>query len=81
MTDAFGIVARNHLTCGMHVHVSIATRAEGVAVLDRIRPWLPSTARLIGELAILARRRHELCQLPTRGVGTLANRRADRTIR
>lgn len=46
MTDAVGIVARNHLTCGMHVHVSIATRAEGVAVLDRIRPWLPSLLAL-----------------------------------
>ncbi len=41
MTDAFGIIARNQLACGMHVHVSIASRAEGVAVLDRIRPWLP----------------------------------------
>ena len=42
MTDAFGIIGRNHLTCGMHVHVSIATRAEGVAVLDRLRLWLPT---------------------------------------
>ena len=46
MADAIGIVARNHLTCGMHVHVSIATRAEGVAVLDRIRLWLPSLLAL-----------------------------------
>ena len=46
MTDAFGIIGRNHLTCGMHVHVSIATRAEGVTVLDRIRPWLPTLLAL-----------------------------------
>jgi carboxylate-amine ligase len=46
MTDAFGIIARNHLTCGMHVHVSIATRSEGVAVLDRIRLWLPTLLAL-----------------------------------
>ncbi|MBT2383925.1 glutamate--cysteine ligase [Streptomyces sp. ISL-11] len=26
---------------GMHVHVGIADRATGVAVLNRIRPWLP----------------------------------------
>jgi carboxylate-amine ligase len=46
MTDAFGIIGRDHLTCGMHVHVSIATRAEGVAVLDRIRLWLPTLLAL-----------------------------------
>ena len=46
MDDALGIVGRNHLTCGMHVHVAIATRAEGVAVLDRIRPWLPTLLAL-----------------------------------
>jgi carboxylate-amine ligase len=35
-----GLVARQQLTCGMHVHVSIGSPDEGVAVLDRIRPWL-----------------------------------------
>ena len=28
-------------TPGCHVHVSISSPDEGVAVLDRIRPWLP----------------------------------------
>lgn len=28
------------LTCGCHVHVSVDSPAEGVAVLDRIRVWL-----------------------------------------
>jgi carboxylate-amine ligase len=40
MTDRFGLLARQELTCGMHTHVSISSPAEGVAVLDGIRPWL-----------------------------------------
>jgi carboxylate-amine ligase len=41
MTREFGLLARELLTCGQHVHVSVQSRAEGVAVLDRIRSWLP----------------------------------------
>ncbi len=41
MQAAFGLVARQELTCGMHVHVSVGSPDEGVAALDRIRPWLP----------------------------------------
>ena len=41
MKGRFGALARHSLTCGLHVHVSIRGRDEGVAVLDRIRPWLP----------------------------------------
>ncbi|SFK72082.1 carboxylate-amine ligase [Geodermatophilus ruber] len=41
MTDAFGLTALEQLTCGCHVHVSVADDEEGVAVLDRIRVWLP----------------------------------------
>jgi len=41
MADAFGLTAYELLTCGCHVHVGIASPDEGVAVLDRIRPWLP----------------------------------------
>ncbi|MFJ3581995.1 glutamate--cysteine ligase [Streptomyces sp. NPDC090127] len=37
----FGLLAQEQLTCGCHVHVSVASDEEGVAVLDRIRPWLP----------------------------------------
>jgi carboxylate-amine ligase len=33
----FGLVARDQLSCGLHVHVSIDSRAEGVAVLDALR--------------------------------------------
>jgi carboxylate-amine ligase len=36
-----GLLAAEQLTCGLHVHVEIEGRDEGVAVLDRIRVWLP----------------------------------------
>lgn len=35
------VTAREQLTCGFHVHVAVEDREEGVAVLDRIRVWLP----------------------------------------
>jgi carboxylate-amine ligase len=41
MVERFGLVAEEQLTCGMHVHVEVGSRDEGVAVLDRIRGWLP----------------------------------------
>jgi carboxylate-amine ligase len=41
MLEAFGHTAREMLTCGCHVHVSVADDEEGVAVLNRIRVWLP----------------------------------------
>ncbi|MGY1810454.1 glutamate--cysteine ligase [Blastococcus sp. SYSU D00669] len=39
--DVFGRIAAEQLTCGCHVHVSVADDEEGVAVLNRIRVWLP----------------------------------------
>ncbi|MEV7417213.1 glutamate--cysteine ligase [Streptomyces sp. NPDC089919] len=41
VADQFGLTAQEQLTCGCHVHVSVESDEEGVAVLDRIRPWLP----------------------------------------
>ena len=41
LVGRLGLPAREQLTCGMHVHVGIDGPDEGVAVLDRIRPWLP----------------------------------------
>jgi carboxylate-amine ligase len=41
MVDTYGEVARTGGTCGMHVHVGIDSDEEGVAVIDRIGPWLP----------------------------------------
>lgn len=46
MLETFGAVAEGSLTNGMHVHVSVASREEGVAVIDRIRPWLPTLLAL-----------------------------------
>jgi glutamate---cysteine ligase / carboxylate-amine ligase len=40
MADAFGLTAQEQLTCGCHVHVEISSEDEGIAVLDRIGPWL-----------------------------------------
>lgn len=41
MLDRYQYVARKHLVCGLHVHVSVDSDDEGVGVLDRIRVWLP----------------------------------------
>lgn len=41
MSDRFGAVAQQQLTCGQHVHVGVESREEGAAVVDRIRDWLP----------------------------------------
>lgn len=41
MQEHFGLTMDEQLTCGFHVHVTIESAEEGVAVLDRIRPWLP----------------------------------------
>ncbi len=42
MVDTYGEVAREGGACGMHVHVAIDSDEEGVAVIDRIAPWLPT---------------------------------------
>src|SRR3954454_6319321 len=41
MAEQFGLTQAEQLTCGCHVHVSVDSPEEGVAVLDRIRVWLP----------------------------------------
>jgi carboxylate-amine ligase len=40
MLRRFGAVAREQLTCGTHVHVSVESREEGIAAIDGVRPWL-----------------------------------------
>jgi carboxylate-amine ligase len=37
----YGDVARQSLMCALHVHVEVADDEEGVAVIDRVRPWVP----------------------------------------
>jgi glutamate---cysteine ligase / carboxylate-amine ligase len=41
MRQEFGLTCLEQLTCGCHIHVAVTSDEEGVAVLDRIRPWLP----------------------------------------
>lgn len=48
MQDRFALTASEQLTCGCHVHVSVEDDDEGVAVLDRIRAWLPVLLALSG---------------------------------
>jgi carboxylate-amine ligase len=54
MTQAFGRVAMAQLACGMHVHVSVDSPEEGVAVLDRIRGRLPLLRALSANSPFLA---------------------------
>jgi len=46
MAEHFGLTTTEQLTCGCHVHVAVSSPEEGVAVLDRIRVWLPSLLAL-----------------------------------
>jgi carboxylate-amine ligase len=41
IVDEYGEMARQALTCAMHVHVEVGDDAARVAVVDRVRPWLP----------------------------------------
>jgi carboxylate-amine ligase len=41
-------VTGEEITCAAHVHVAVASRDLGVAVLDRLRPWLPVLLALMG---------------------------------
>jgi len=46
MAELFGLTAHEQLTCGCHVHVGISDADEGVAVLDRVGPWLATLLAL-----------------------------------
>ncbi|MEV1048151.1 glutamate--cysteine ligase [Streptomyces sp. NPDC049916] len=48
MAEHFGLTAQEQLTCGCHIHVSVESDEEGVAVLDRVRGWLPVLLALSG---------------------------------
>ncbi|WP_432511388.1 carboxylate-amine ligase [Kineococcus sp. SYSU DK001] len=39
LVERYGLLAREQLTCGTHVHVEVPDRDEAAAVLDRVRPW------------------------------------------
>ena len=42
MTAEFGLLSRQQLTCGQHVHVQVHSRDQGVGVIDRLPRWLPT---------------------------------------
>ncbi len=44
--ERFGLTSAEQLTCGCHVHVSVESDDEAVAVLDRMRVWLPALLAL-----------------------------------
>ncbi len=46
MASEFGLLSRQQLTCGQHVHVEVGSRDEGVGVLDRLPRWLPTLLAL-----------------------------------
>lgn len=41
MAQRYGLMIAEQLVCGCHVHVEVSGPDEGVAVLDRIRTWVP----------------------------------------
>lgn len=41
MVALYGEIARTGGICGMHVHVQVDSDEQGVAVIDRLVPWLP----------------------------------------
>jgi glutamate---cysteine ligase / carboxylate-amine ligase len=48
LVERFGLTTAEQLTCGCHVHVSVDSDDEAVAVLDRIRVWLPALLAISG---------------------------------
>jgi glutamate---cysteine ligase / carboxylate-amine ligase len=48
LRERFGLLAEDQLTCGCHIHVEVESDEEGVAVVDRIRPWLAPMVALSG---------------------------------
>ncbi|MCM3659948.1 glutamate--cysteine ligase [Georgenia satyanarayanai] len=42
IVDHFGRLGSEQLVCGCHVHVAVESPGEAVAVLDRVRVWLPT---------------------------------------
>ncbi|WP_405623137.1 glutamate--cysteine ligase [Streptomyces sp. NBC_00076] len=40
MAEQYGIATQEQMVMGCHVHVSVESDEEGVAVIDRIQPWL-----------------------------------------
>lgn len=46
ITSLYQGLMTDYQCCGCHVHVGVPDRATGVAVLDHLRPWLPTLLAL-----------------------------------
>jgi carboxylate-amine ligase len=46
IAEIYALVAADYEVCGCHVHVGIADRDTAVAVINHLRPWLPSLLAL-----------------------------------
>lgn len=76
MGKRFGSFSFDQLTCGLHVRVDVDGPEEGVAVLDRIRIWLPTLLAMsanspywFGRDTGFASHRHQSwSQWPTAGI-------------
>ena len=77
----FAQTARDQLTCGCHVHVSIADEDEGVRILDHLRPWNAVLLALSGNSPSWQGTHHRLRVVPLAGVGPLADGGSDRPVR
>ncbi|MFI9005735.1 glutamate--cysteine ligase [Actinosynnema sp. NPDC053489] len=49
MGDAYGLVLSDQEFCSCHVHVGVADREVAVAVLNHLRPWLPTLSALTAD--------------------------------
>jgi len=48
MDDRYQVVARQQVICGCHIHVGIEDRDLAVAIMNRVRLWLPILLALSG---------------------------------
>ncbi len=48
LSEHFAAIAGDEVCCGCHVHVAVPSRETGVAVVNRIRRWLPVLLALTG---------------------------------
>lgn len=93
--NRYGLLAREQLSCGFHIHVEVDSDDEGIHVLDRIRVWLPVLLAMSAnspywngtDSSFASYRYQSWCRWPTAGpcepYGSIAayQRRAEAMIR
>ena len=81
MQRQFGLVAADQLTCGTHVHVSVGSRAEGIAAIDGVRRWMAVLLAHECQLAVLGRPRLRLQRAIARSPGDAGRPPVRRAVR